>query len=123
LRTTRTSDWVRLASADDALDEAIETIDRELEVPARTGETARRPDDHSRRRPGHRPGASRHDPGLRRIFRRDGSFAAFLGPIPREHSTGGKPRLGRMTKMGDRYLRTVRVQAPAVPLATTKGII
>ena len=32
-------------------------------------------------------------------------FAAFLGLTPREHSSGGKPRLGRITKMGDRYLR------------------
>ena len=32
-------------------------------------------------------------------------FAAFLGLTPRQSSTGGKPRLGRITKMGDRYLR------------------
>ena len=36
-------------------------------------------------------------------------FAAFLGLTPREHSTGGKPRLGRITKMGDRYLRKLLV--------------
>ena len=32
-------------------------------------------------------------------------FAAFLGLTPRQNSTGGKTRLGRITKMGDRYLR------------------
>ena len=30
-------------------------------------------------------------------------FAAFLGLTPRQNSTGGKTRLGRITKMGDRY--------------------
>ena len=33
-------------------------------------------------------------------------FAAFLGLTPRQNSTGGQTRLGRITKMGDRYLRT-----------------
>lgn len=34
-------------------------------------------------------------------------FAAFLGLTPRQHSSGGKERLGRITKMGDRYLRNL----------------
>jgi transposase len=33
-------------------------------------------------------------------------FAAWLGLVPRQHSTGGKTRLGRITKRGDAYLRT-----------------
>ena len=36
-------------------------------------------------------------------------FAAFLGLTPRQNSTGGKTRLGRITKMGDRYLRKLLV--------------
>lgn len=36
-------------------------------------------------------------------------FAAWLGLTPREHTTGGKPRLGRISKMGDRYLRSLLV--------------
>lgn len=32
-------------------------------------------------------------------------FAAFLGLVPRQHSSGGKARLGRITKMGNAYLR------------------
>lgn len=31
-------------------------------------------------------------------------FAAFLGLVPRQNSSGGKPRLGRVTKMGKAYL-------------------
>ena len=32
-----------------------------------------------------------------------GRSPAFLGLTPRQSSTGGKERLGRITKMGDRY--------------------
>jgi transposase len=38
-------------------------------------------------------------------FRRGRRFASWLGLTPREHSTGGKQRLGRITKNGDAYLR------------------
>lgn len=34
-------------------------------------------------------------------------FAAWLGLVPRQNSTGGKTRLGRITKRGDAYLRTL----------------
>jgi transposase len=34
-------------------------------------------------------------------------FAAWLGLVPRQHSTGGKTRLGRISKRGDAYLRTL----------------
>ncbi|WP_435053537.1 IS110 family transposase [Mesorhizobium australicum] len=36
-------------------------------------------------------------------------FAAFLGPTPRQNSSGGKERLGRVSKMGNRYLRKLLV--------------
>jgi transposase len=48
-------------------------------------------------------------------------FAAFLGLTPRERSTGGKPRLGRITKMGDRYLRKLLVVGACSALAARKG--
>jgi transposase len=32
------------------------------------------------------------------VFRSDRHFAAFLGIVPRQNSTGGKDRLGRITK-------------------------
>ena len=38
-------------------------------------------------------------------FRSGREFAAFLGLVPRQNSSGGKERLGRVSKMGDRYLR------------------
>ena len=38
-------------------------------------------------------------------FRRGRDFAAGLGLVPRQHSSGDKERLGRTTKMGERSLR------------------
>ena len=38
-----------------------------------------------------------------------GEFAAWLGLTPRNNSSGGKERLGRITKMGDQYLRKLLV--------------
>jgi transposase len=37
------------------------------------------------------------------VFASGREFAAFLGLTPRQNSTGGKTRLGRITKVGDRY--------------------
>ena len=36
--------------------------------------------------------------------------SAWLGLVPRQYSSGGKTRLGRITKAGDAYLRTLFVQ-------------
>jgi len=42
-------------------------------------------------------------------FRSARQFAAWLGLVPRQNSSGGKDRLGRITKMGDSYLRKLLV--------------
>ena len=42
-------------------------------------------------------------------FRRACDFAAWLGLTPRQHSTGGKQRLGAATKMGERSLRRLLI--------------
>ena len=36
-------------------------------------------------------------------------FAAWLGLAPSQHSSGGKARLGRITKAGDPYMRSLLV--------------
>ncbi len=46
------------------------------------------------------------DPGQ---FRSGRQFAAWLGLTPLQNSSGGKERLGRITKMGDKYLRNLLV--------------
>lgn len=50
--------------------------------------------------------ASVPDPSL---FKSGRQFAAFLGLVPRQNSSGGKDRLGGVSKMGDRYLRKLLV--------------
>jgi len=42
-------------------------------------------------------------------FRRGRDFAAWLGLVPRQHSTGGKQRLGATTRMGERSLRRLLI--------------
>ena len=42
-------------------------------------------------------------------FRRGRDFAAWLGLVPKQHSTGGKQRLGKTSKMGQRDIRTLLV--------------
>jgi len=92
----------------DALDEAIGAIDRELAASVKADETAKR----LMTIPGVGPVtasaivATIQDAGA---FASGREFAAFLGLTPRQNSTGGKTRLGRITKMGDRYLRKLLV--------------
>jgi transposase len=45
-----------------------------------------------------------------RQFARAAQFGAWLGLVPRQHSSGGKAQLGRITKRGDDYLRTLLIQ-------------
>jgi transposase len=42
-------------------------------------------------------------------FRSGRDFAAWIGLVPRQDSTGGKQRLGPISKQGDRYLRRLLV--------------
>jgi transposase len=44
-----------------------------------------------------------------KVFRCGRDFAAWIGLVPREGSTGGKRRLGPISKQGDRYLRRILV--------------
>jgi transposase len=44
-----------------------------------------------------------------KVFRSGRDFAAWIGLVPREDSTGGKQRLGPISKQGDRYLRRILV--------------
>ena len=48
-------------------------------------------------------------------------FAAWLGLAPGQYSSGGKTRLGRITKAGDAYLRSLLVLGARAMLAAAKG--
>jgi len=43
------------------------------------------------------------------FFRSGREFAAWLGLVPRQNSSGGKERLGRISKQGNRYIRRLLV--------------
>jgi transposase len=45
-----------------------------------------------------------------RDYRNGRQFAAWLGLVPRQYSSGGKVKLGRITRRGDAYLRTLLIQ-------------
>lgn len=42
-------------------------------------------------------------------FKNGRQFSAWLGLVPRQYSTGGKVRLGHITRRGDGYLRTLLI--------------
>lgn len=90
------------------LDEAIKGIDTDIALAAKAHPIANR----LMTIPGIGPitasalAATIDDPAS---FSGPREFAAFLGLVPRQHSSGGKARLGRITKMGNGYLRKLLV--------------
>lgn len=50
------------------------------------------------------------------VFRNGRQFAAWLGLVPRQHSSGGRTRLLGISKRGDRYLRTLLVHGARAAL-------
>lgn len=99
------------------LDERIGGYDRELEAQARLSEPAQR-----------LMGIRGIGPitavaivatvGNARDFESGRQFAAWLGLTPRQHSSGGKSRLGHITRRGDAYLRCLLVQGARSVLHT-----
>lgn len=59
--------------------------------------------------------------GNAREFKNGRQFAAWIGLVPSQHSTGGKARLGRISKRGDAYLRNLLVQGARSVLHTAAG--
>ena len=88
------------------LKEQILEFDRQIVAWHRSNETSRRLDDI----PGVGPAlatalvGSIADP---KVFRSGRNFSAWIGLVPKQHSSGGKDRLGSISKQGDRYLRSL----------------
>ena len=59
------------------------------------------------------------------VFKRGRDFAAWLGLVPRQHSTGGKQILGKTSKMGQRDIRRLLIVGAmtVVRWATRKGAL
>src|SRR6516165_9151044 len=81
-------------------------FDRRIMAWHRSNETSKRLDEI----PGVGPAlatalvASVADP---KAFRSARHFSAWVGLVPRQHSSGGKDKLGSISKQGDRYLRSL----------------
>jgi transposase len=81
-------------------------FDRMIRAWHRSSEASRRLDDI----PGVGPAlatalvASVADP---KVFRSGRDFSAWIGLVPKQNSSGGKDRLGSISKPGDRYLRSL----------------
>jgi transposase len=56
-------------------------------------------------------------------FRKGHDFAAWVGLVPREHSTGGKQKLLGISKRGNCYLRTLFVQGEARCIAIQRETV
>jgi transposase len=88
------------------LKEQILQFDRMITAWHRSNEASRRLDDF----PGVGPAlataliASIADP---KAFRSGRDFSAWIGLVPKQNSSGGKDRLGNISKRGDRYLRSL----------------
>src|SRR5450631_4801572 len=55
-----------------------------------------------------------------RAFRSGRDFSAWIGIVPRQHSSGGKDRLGSISKRGDRYLRSLFTTGALAVIRYTK---
>jgi transposase len=116
--------WANLAVGDclsdvSRLDERIAQYDRHLAQLARDSEIARR----LMRLSG--IGETSATALLASIgnghdFQSGRQFAAWLGLTPGQYSSGGKTRLGRITKAGDAYLRSLLVMGARAVLAAAK---
>ena len=84
----------------------ILNFDRQIMAWHRSNEASRRLDEI----PGVGPAlatalvASVADP---KTFRSGRNFSAWIGLVPKQHSSGGKGKLGSISKQGDRYLRSL----------------
>jgi transposase len=59
--------------------------------------------------------------GNAREFKNGRQFAAWIGLVPGQYSTGGKTRLGHISKRGDAYLRNLLVQGARSVLHTASA--
>jgi transposase len=98
-----------------ALDRRIDAFDEEFSALARTDEVARRLTSI--------PGVGALNAtalvaavGRAESFSHARDLGAFLGLVPRQHTTGGKPRLLGISKRGNAYLRTLLIHGARAAL-------
>src|SRR5437867_9987347 len=102
------------------LDERIDGYDREIEAQAKLCEPAQR----LMKIRGIGPTTALAivaTVGNAREFKNGRQFAAWIGLVPGQYSTGGKTRLGHISKRGDAYLRNLLVQGARSVLHSAAG--
>lgn len=90
------------------LDVEIAELDKRLRRPSKDDETAKRLQTMPGMGPITAAAIEAFAPPMA-TFKRGRDFAAWLGLVPRQHTTGGKPRLGRTSKMGQRDIRRLLI--------------
>jgi transposase len=102
------------------LERRLEGVDRQIVAAGREDATCR----HLVTAPGYGPilssavAAMVIDPGA---FKRGSDFAASLGLVPRQDGTGGKVRLGPISKRGNGYLRRLLVNGATAVLKSKRA--
>ena len=56
-----------------------------------------------------------------KCFKNGRQFAAWIGLVPKQRSSGGRSRLLGISKRGDRYLRTLLIHGARAALGRTRG--
>lgn len=125
LRAEGLPQWAQTACMDmlaeiRRLDEQIDTYDRHIRLIAQADERSQR----LMGMPGIGPttaSALLAAIGNGHDFANGRQVAAWLGLVPGQYSSGGKNRLGRITKAGDSYLRTLLILGARAVLAAAPG--
>lgn len=110
----------KLAETLQGLQRRIEAIDKDLVAWGRSNATFR----HLITIPGYGPILSSAMPAMTidpKAFKSGRDFAASLGLTPRQDSTGGKPKLGPISKRGNGYLRRLLVNGAMSVLCTKRA--
>lgn len=99
------------------LDEQVRAFSKKIENAARTNESCRRIE--------HLDGVGMigctalvAEIGVPKSFQNGRNFAASLGMVPRQFSTGGKTKLGGITKIGDGYVRKILIHGARAAVRT-----
>jgi transposase len=111
---------VKIAELLRTIEQKLEAIDKQIVVSGRDNATVR----HLITAPGYGPilssamAACVVNPA---VFRSGGDFAASLGLVPRQDGTGGKVKLGPISKRGNGYLRRLLVNGAMSVLNSKRG--
>jgi transposase len=57
-----------------------------------------------------------------KVFRSGRDFSAWIGLVPKQHSSGGKEKLGSISKQADRYLRSLFMNGAMAVVVMPRGM-